>query len=72
MIKKGQLRRWLPGSLERAGDVFLVVSSFTYQYSYSQATGFYRPGRRVWKVIDRGQLLEYRHKYLSQASEVIG
>ena len=72
MIKKGQLRRWLPGSLERPGDVFLVVSSFNYQPSYSQITGHYQKPYRVWKVIENGQLLDFRHKYLSQASEVIG
>lgn len=71
MIEKGQLRRWLPGSLERTGDVFLVVSSFNYQPSYSQVTGHYQKPYRVWKVIESGQLLEYRHTYLSRASEVI-
>ena len=71
MIKKGQLRQWLPGSLERAGDVFLVVSSFTHQPSYSQVTGRYQKPYRVWKVIENGQLLEYMHTYLSKASEVI-
>jgi hypothetical protein len=72
MIKKGQLRRWLPGSLECPGDVFLVVSSFNYQPSYSQITGHYQQPYRVWKVIESGQLLDFRHKYLSLASEVIG